>query len=504
MQRSSGILLPLTALPSRYGIGTMGRAAYSFVDFLAKAGQSWWQLLPVGPTSYGDSPYQSFSTYAGNPYLIDLRMLMADDLLTLEEVESCDWGDDETQIDYEKIYNHRFEVLRLACNRGWDRDRAAISQFEQENHRWLPDYALYMAIKRANDMKSWLEWPDEALRRRDFWAMHEARSKYKADVQLFIYIQFLFYRQWRALRTYANERGVKLFGDLPIYVALDSADVWAEPEQFQLDENFVPTAVAGVPPDYFSETGQLWGNPLYNWDKMRADGYNWWIRRMDGVGKLYDMIRIDHFRGLESYWSIPYGDETAVNGHWVKGPGLHFVQTIMEWFPHLGIVAEDLGVESEDVNALLKNSGLPGMKVLQFAFQEREQNPYQPHTYTPNCICYCGTHDNNTILGWAEEALEQELSFTREYLGLSDRESLCWGMIRGGMRSVANLFIGSMQDYLELGAEARINTPGTLGGNWTWRMRSRDLSAGLAQRIRLLSETYGRVITSAKPEPKLR
>ncbi len=492
MERSSGILLPVTALPGRYGIGTLGKAAYQFIDFLALAGQTWWQLLPVGPTSYGDSPYQSFSTYAGNPYLIDLDLLIADGLLTRRECSACDWGSDEGQVDYGAIYRSRFCVLARACERGWERYAGELAAFEAENARWLPDYALYMAIKRANGMRSWLEWP-EALRRREDAALARARQDYAADVRLFTFIQFLFYRQWNALREYAHEKGVKLFGDLPIYVALDSADVWAEPEQFQLDEDYLPKAVAGVPPDYFSATGQLWGNPLYDWERMAADGYNWWIRRLDGAGKLYDMIRIDHFRGLESYWSVPYGDETAAGGHWVPGPGLPFVKVLTEWFPQLGIVAEDLGVATPELSAFLERSGLPGMKLLQFAFQKREENPYQPHCYQKNCICYAGTHDNNTIVGWSKEVKASELAFAREYLGIAADESIAWGLIRGGMRSVAGLFVATMQDYLELGSEARINTPGTTGGNWSWRMAPGAASRSLARRIRRLTQTYGRI-----------
>ena len=492
MQRSSGILLPLSALPGRYGIGSLGREAYRFVDFLSAAGQRWWQLLPVGPTSYGDSPYQSFSTYAGNPYFIDLDELCREKLLRRAELEAIDWGADAARVDYGAIYRARFDVLARACERGWDRYASEIAAYEAENAGWLPDYALFMALKRENGMVSWLDWPDEDLRLRRPEALDAARLRCAADIRLFVFIQFLFDRQWRALRAYAHEKGVYLFGDLPIYVALDSADVWAEPEQFLLEEDGTPSAVAGVPPDYFSADGQLWGNPLYNWEKMKDDGYNWWIRRLDGAGARFDMIRIDHFRGLEQYWSVPWGAKTAAEGHWEPGPGLPFVQVLTSWFPQLGIVAEDLGVDSPGLKQLLKDSGLPGMKVLQFAFQTRAESPHQPHTYPRSCICYVGTHDNDTALGWAKSAPRSELAFAREYLGCGTAEPLGFALIRAGMRSVADLFIAPMQDYLQLGASARINTPGTLGGNWCWRMLPGQASGALARRIRRLSETYGR------------
>ena len=491
MDRSSGILLPVSALPGPYGIGTLGQAAYDFTDFLAKAGQQWWQMLPVGPTSYGDSPYQSFSTYAGNPYFVDLALLIDDGLLTPEEAAAPFWGADARSVDYAAVYEARFDVLAIACRRGWDRYAPEIAAFQAANASWLPDYALFMALKREHGMRCWLEWP-EPLRRRDPAALEAAQARLEPDVRLFTFIQFLFERQWDALRAYAHEKDVKLFGDLPIYVALDSADVWSEPEQFQLDETGYPTAVAGVPPDYFSETGQLWGNPLYDWNRMRADGYGWWIRRLDAMRQRFDQIRIDHFRGFAEYWAIPYEAETAAEGHWEIGPGLDFVRVLLGWFPHLGIVAEDLGVDSPALKELLEGSGLPGMKVLQFAFQKREDSPYQPHNYTPNCVCYTGTHDNDTLLGWASTALGSELSFAREYLGAAPGERLSWSMLRGGMRSVAKLFVAPMQDYLELGSEARINTPGTTGCNWSWRLNAEDLKPSLALRIRRLTETYGR------------
>ncbi len=493
MKRSSGILLSISALPSPYGIGTLGKAAYEFADFLHAAGQKYWQLLPLGPTSYGDSPYQSFSTFAGNPYFIDLDMLIEDGLLTREEVEAVDWGENERYVDYGKIYEGRFPLLTLAKNRGWKRDEVEIAAFMAENSRWLPDYALYMACKRHFGMKAWTEWEDEALReRRDSAVLEKYRSLLRQDVDLFIYIQFLFFRQWEKLKTYIHSLGIKLIGDLPIYVPLDSADVWAERQWFQLDEHCVPAAVAGVPPDYFTADGQLWGNPLYRWDAMEQDGFGWWIRRIDGAGKLYDVIRIDHFRGLESYWSVPYGEKTAKNGQWVKGPGMRFVSAIAGWFPQLEFIAEDLGYPTPEVAQLLRDSQWPGMKVLVFAFDSRDGSNYLPHLYSRNCICYTGTHDNEPVMLWKETADKNDVRLARKYLGLNSAEGFHWGVIRGGMSSVADLFVAQVQDYLGLGAGHRINTPGTASGNWQWRTVKGELTEELSSKIAGLVKLYDR------------
>lgn len=354
MNRSSGILMPIFSLPSPYGIGTLGKAAYDFADFLAEAGQHYWQMLPLGPTSYGDSPYQSFSTFAGNPYFIDPDLLVEDGLLTKREVKAYRWGDDPRHVDYGAVYASRLKLLAKAKKRGWERDREEVTAFVAENARWLPDYALFMACKRHFGMRSWTEWEDEDIRlRRSPEVLERYRTLLREDVELFTYIQYLFFRQWEALRTYLHGKDIHVIGDLPIYVAMDSADVWAEPENFQLDDRCVPTEVSGVPPDYFSADGQLWGNPLYRWDRMQADGFGWWIRRIDGAGKLYDVIRIDHFRGFESYWAVPYGETTAKNGRWVKGPGMALVGVLIGWFPQLEFIAEDLGYPTPEVAQLL-------------------------------------------------------------------------------------------------------------------------------------------------------
>lgn len=492
MKRSCGVLMPISALPSPYGIGTLGKAAYDFVDFLAQAGQSWWQILPVGPTSYGDSPYQSFSTYAGNPYFIDLDFLQEDGLLTQKEIDALDWGDDPTQIDYEKIYQSRFLLLQKATDRGWKRDADKVAQFQKENSRWLPDYTLFMALKRHFDMAAWSEWPDEDIRQHQPKAVAQYRKTLEKDVRLFTYIQYLFYRQWENLRDYAHDNGVGIIGDIPIYVAMDSADVWAEPECFQLDEEGVPSEVAGVPPDYFSADGQLWGNPLYRWDVMKQDGYRWWLSRVEGASKLYDVLRVDHFRGLESYWAVPYGDTTARNGHWVKGSGMDLVNALVRRFPNLQFIAEDLGFLTPEVHQLLADSGFPGMRVLEFAFDPHQLSNYLPHTYTAHCVCYAGTHDNAPLMEWKDEANPEEVAMARKYLGLNDEESFSWGVLRGGLSSVAELFVAQMQDYLGLGAESRMNTPGTLGGNWQWRLLDEQLTPELTHKMADAAWIYGR------------
>ena len=492
MKRSSGILLPISSLPSPYGIGALGKEAYEFVDFLVEAGQAWWQILPVGPTSYGDSPYQSFSSHAGNPYFVDLDTLCEDGLLTQAEIDAVDWGSDPGRVDYEKIYNSRFLLLEKATQRGWERDREQVAAFEEENKTWLPDYTLFMALKRHFGMKSWIEWPEDDIRLRKPAAVEHYRTVLADDIRLFTYIQYHFFRQWKALREYAHEKEIGIIGDMPIYVALDSADVWADPKSFQLDENNLPVEVAGVPPDYFSEDGQLWGNPLYNWEAMKEDGYGWWIRRMDGAARLYDVLRIDHFRGFESYWSVPYGETTAKNGHWVKGPGMDLVGTLTGWFHNLQLIAEDLGYLTPEVKQLLQDSGLPGMKVLEFAFDSREPSNYLPHTYTNHCVCYAGTHDNTTLAAWRHEADQADVAMAVQYLGLNEEEGFHWGILRGGLSSVADLFVAQMQDYLGLGAESRMNVPGILGGNWQWRLKKGQITKELTEKIAEMARIYGR------------
>lgn len=481
LNRAAGVLLSVSSLPAPYGIGTLGRCAYDFVDFLVESGQNYWQMLPVGPISYGDSPYQSFSTFAGNPYYIDLDMLQTDGLLTSEEVQAHSWGDDPERVDYGAIYRARYALLERAFDRGWSRERQAVEEFARRQP-WLDGYARFMALKRRYDMKPWTQWP----------AGEVPAEELERDVQFFTYLQFLFDRQWTALKQYANEKGISIIGDLPIYVAMDSADVWINPERFLLDRDNVPVDVSGVPPDGFTDAGQLWGNPLYRWDAMKRDGYAWWESRLRGALERFDGIRLDHFRGLESYWAVPYGDETAAGGRWEPGPGEDFIKMVHEKFPGALIIAEDLGYVTKEVKELLECSGYPGMKVLEFAFDSREAGDYLPHCYPENCVCYTGTHDNTTVLGWLEEAGPEDMEMARRYLGLNREEGYNWGFLRGGMGSKARLFVAQMQDYLDLGGAARMNTPGTLGGNWQWRMKPGAASPELARRLREFTRLFGR------------
>ena len=417
--RESGILMHITSLPGPYGVGTMGKSAYSFVDFLKKAGQSYWQILPLTPTSSGDSPYQSCSTFAGNHYLIDLDMLVEEGLLKKEELSSIHWCDRENKVDFGIQYRNRLEVLRLAYGR-FESNEDFVN-FCRENGSWLSDFALFMALKDANEGKPWYQWETE-LKVREPNAIWQARRELRDEVSFYSFVQYLFRKQWTALRTYAHKNGIRIIGDVPIYVPYDSADVWSNPELFQLNEDLDPTGVAGVPPDAFSEDGQLWGNPLYRWDLMSQQGYAWWINRLEAAGKLYDVIRLDHFRGFESYWEVPYGDKTARGGRWVKGPDMEFINTIKEKLPQVRMIAEDLGVLTDAVLELRDGSGFPGMKVLQFAFDSREPSEYLPQAYITNTVCYTGTHDNMTTRQWFESASVDAVAYAKEYMALTTEE----------------------------------------------------------------------------------
>lgn len=493
MERSCGILMPIFSLPSSYGIGSLGKEAYSFADFLKKSGRRYWQLLPLGPTSYGDSPYQSFSSAAGNPYFIDLDMLCEDGLLSHAEIEAVDWGRDEGRVDYEKLYLNRFRILERAKQRGYGRDKAHIAAFVEANRAWLLDYALFMALKRHFGMLAWPNWPDDAARRHDEAALAAYRIRLKPDIELFIYMQYLFFKQWQKLKSYTNSLGISIIGDVPIYVAMDSAEVWAERELFALNGQLVPEEVAGVPPDYFNADGQLWGNPLYNWQRLEETGFDWWIRRMSAAARLYDVIRIDHFRGLESYYAVPCGEKTARHGRWIKGPGMKLITAIKNGVKGAEFIAEDLGYTTDEVRSLLAQSGFPGMRVLQFAFDGLCPNEHQPHAYSQNSICYTGTHDNSPIALWREETSQAVLDYARKYMAVSDTADMGEAMIRLGMASVAKLFIAQMQDHLGLSYGSRINVPGTACGNWQWRMdKATDLDA-LAAKLYEQAELYARI-----------
>ena len=488
--RESGILMHITSLPGSYGIGTMGKEAFRFVDFLKAAGQTNWQLLPLNPTGYGDSPYQSCSTYAGNPYLIDLDLLIEAGLLEKSDLEGIAWGSDEERVDFGIQYHNRTAVLRKAYARFQGGE--AFEAFCRDNGRWLSDFALFMALKDKFQGQPWYNW-EKQLKFRDPNALWEIRHELSDEIRFYSFVQFLFQQQWSALRAYAHEAGIRIIGDVPIYVPLDSADVWSNPELFQLDSQLAPTDVAGVPPDAFTADGQLWGNPLYRWDLMEKNGYAWWINRLAAAEKRYDVVRFDHFRGFESYWAVPADAETARGGKWVKGPGLKFVQAIQKALPKLDLIAEDLGYLTQEVLDLLRDSGLPGMKVLEFAFDSREPSEYLPHTYTENSVCYTGTHDNMTMRQWFETADQAAVEYASEYMALTEREGLVWGTIRTAMASVSKLCIVPLQDYLDLGAFARMNFPGTQSSdNWTWRVKPGQTVPELAEKINRLTVMYGR------------
>ena len=496
-ERLSGILLHPTSLPSPYGIGDLGRSAYEFVDFLEKAGQHLWQILPLTHTGYGDSPYQSFSAYAGQPLLIspdhleELGLIRASDLA---DVPQCD----PEHIDYGRIIPWKQALLEKAYSRfkntGYHRPPLYLefARFTRREAFWLDDYALFMACKSANGGVSWLEWED-CYRIPTEDGKAGLRDTLSEQIGFYQFIQFIFYKEWLALKSYANDHGVRIIGDIPIYVAFDSADTWANPELFQLDDDLTPLAVAGCPPDSFSATGQLWGNPLYRWDYHKDTDYEWWMKRIAYCFTLYDVVRIDHFRGFDEYYSIPYGDETAEFGHWEKGPGYDIFQTMKSKLGKKAVIAEDLGFLTDSVLELVKKTGYPGMKILQFAFDSREESDYLPHNYTANSVVYTGTHDNDTVLGWIEALDEHDGEFARRYMNIRSDREIQWEFIRAAMASVSDTCIIPMQDYLGLGAEARINVPSTLGTNWKWRMLPGAFDEELAHRIRRMTKLYGRI-----------
>ena len=492
-KRGSGVLLHISSLPSNYGIGTFGEEAYKFVDFLKKSGQTYWQILPLGQTSYGDSPYQSFSINAGNPYFIDLDILVSEGLLEKDEFVNLNWGESSTKIDYELMYNTRYTVLEKAFKR-FDKDSLEYLEFLKNESGWIDEYALFMAIKKENNDNSWEKWED-SFRKRDKKTLNEFKKTNKEKIEFWKFLQFKFYQQWKNLKNYANNKGIKIIGDIPIYVAYDSVDVWKNPEYFQLDENLNMTAVAGCPPDAFSAIGQLWGNPLYNWEYMEKTKYKWWLKRLEVATTLYDVVRVDHFRGFESYYSIPAGEKTAMNGEWKKGPGMKLFNRVKKELGDLNLIAEDLGYLTEDVLNLLKESGYPGMKLMQFAFDSREGGDYLPHNYTQNSVAYIGTHDNDTAMGWLLSADSNDIEYMRKYLDIythDDRDTV-WKMICRTMAVVSNTVIIQMQDYLGLGNEARTNIPSTLGGNWCWRMEKNMLDERLIQSMLHITGLYKRM-----------
>ena len=496
MERTAGILMPISSLPGKYGIGCFNLKAYEFVDFLRDAGQTYWQILPIHPTSYGDSPYQSFSTFAGNPYFIDLEALIAEGVLSYAECDSVFFGDEEDDINYAALYDGRKILLTMAYERSRISENHEYQKFVADNRWWLDDYALFMALKDFFNGQCWYEWPED-IRLRYGYAMDYYRRELYFDIEYQMYLQFKFFQQYGWLKNYANSQGVKIIGDIPIYVAMDSADTWSHPELFQLDERNMPTAVAGCPPDGFSATGQLWGNPLYRWDYHRETGYDWWLTRLWYVYQLYDVTRIDHFRGFDEYYSIPYGHKTAEHGHWEKGPGIELFRRAEEVLGWHEVIAEDLGFVTDSVRQLVRDSGFPGMKVLQFAFDSRDTGSardYLPHNYTENAVVYTGTHDNDTTIGWFEAVSDDDWNLVREYLCdfYTPDEEMDQPFVALAMQSVARMCIIPMQDYLGLGTEARMNTPSTIGCNWRWRMTDDQFTQELCQDILARTHRYGR------------
>ena len=494
-ERSSGILLHPTSLPGKYGIGSLGKEAYKFVDFLKKANQKLWQIFPLGPTGYGDSPYQCFSTFAGNPYLIDFDLLIEQNLLTEEDLRDVDFGGNEEYIDYGAIYNQKYPLLRKAYENFKANENKELKEkletFKAENSSWLDDYSLYISLKNHFNGLPWNEWEDD-IRTRKEAAINKYKAELADEIEYNNFIQFLFFTQWNNVKKYANDNGIKIIGDIPIFVAVDSSDAWANPEIFLFDPELKPVKVAGVPPDYFSATGQLWGNPLYDWDKLKELNYKWWVDRVKANLSTCDIIRIDHFRGFDEYWAVPYGDKTAENGTWCPGPRTDLFNAIKNELGELPIIAEDLGTMTQGVIDLREATGFPGMKILGFAFDSKEENDYLPHTYTKNCVVYTGTHDNDTLIGWFTKANEDDKQFARNYLNSRSDNEIHWDAIRGAWSSVANMAIAPIQDFLGLGSEARINTPGLASGNWQWRLKDGVLTDELAERIAKLTKVYSR------------
>lgn len=492
LERGAGILLPVTSLPSPYGIGTFGKAAYEFVDFLRAAGQKYWQVLPLGPTSYGDSPYQSFSAYAGNPYFIDLEILVEEGLLEKEYLDQFSWGGDETSVSYETIYQNRFQVLRTAFRSSAHQEAPDFRIFERENAYWLGDYCLYMACKEHFGNVSWLEWDEDIRFRRP-----EAVKKYEAlleeEIAFWAFCQYKFFEQWDRLRDYAAKQGIRIIGDIPIYAALDSADVWTHPKLFLLDEKLVPKFIAGVPPDAFSATGQLWGNPLYDWDAMEEEDFEWWRQRILASGRLYDALRIDHFIGITRYYAVPWGAKDSVNGTYRPGPGKKLTDVINEAAGSMRIIAEDLGIVTPEVRKLLNDNGYPGMKVIAFGFDGDPANEHLPHNYTTaNCVAYGGTHDNETLAGLFCDKSDEVLSYLFDLIGIRERSEIVEGLFRQVYGSIAAVAIFQAQDVLKLDNSARMNFPSTLGGNWEWRLRKGQLGEKEAGWLRWLAHVYNR------------
>lgn len=491
-ERGAGILMPISSMPSPYGIGTMGKDAYEFVDFLRECNHKYWQVLPLGPTSFGDSPYQGFSTFAGNPYFIDLDTLIEEGLLTKQYVEGFDWGNDPCNISYDKMFVARYEVLREAYKNSKHKTTTEYKEFLKENTYWIEDYALFMAVKLHFKNADWSIWDDD-IRFRKKEAIKKYTKLLADDMDYYKFLQFKFFEQWNQLKKYANDKGIEVIGDIPIYVAFDSADVWVNSDEFLLDENLTPTKVAGVPPDAFTELGQKWGNPLYDWAKMEKNNFAWWSRRMKAAAQMYDIIRIDHFLGVVKYYTIPAEDPDAKNGEYKKGPGKKLTDVINASIGDKKLIAEDLGVEIPEATKLLNANNYPGMKVLEFAFGGDRKNTHLPHNYTThNCVVYGGTHDNETLLGYFNERNDWELGYAYDYLDTRDKRKMVDQIFRLAYGSIADVVIFQTQDILKLDNSARMNFPSTLGTNWQWRMQKGALNQQHKQDLRYLASVFGR------------
>ena len=496
-KRQSGVLMHISSLPGKYGIGSFGQSAYDFVDFLVRTKQRYWQILPLGTTSYGDSPYQSFSAFAGNTYFIDFDILIEEGLLNEADVKGVDFGDDPRKVDYAKIFDARRPIMEKAVARFLKADDLSdYESFVEQNAAWLEVFAEYMAIKEHFDNLAWTEWPDEAIRRRDAASLASYREKLADKLTYHRVTQYLFFKQWLRLKAYANEHHIEIVGDMPIYVAADSADVWAQPHFFKTDAVGKPTCVAGCPPDEFSETGQLWGNPIYDWEAMDKDGYAWWIERLRESFKIYDIVRIDHFRGFESYWEVPADSDTSATGKWVKGPDYKLFAAVKEALGDLNIIAEDLGFMTDEVIELRERTGFPGMKILQFAFNPDDESIDSPHLAPNNSVMYTGTHDNNTVLGWYKDEIDDATrQYMAQYTNRKEYETVPHAMLRTIFASVSFMAIATMQDLLELDSAARMNYPSTIGGNWTWRMTAEELNPIVEGELYSLTKTYRRMNT---------
>ena len=496
-KRQSGVLMHISSLPGKYGIGSFGQSAYDFVDFLVRTKQRYWQILPLGTTSYGDSPYQSFSAFAGNTYFIDFDILIEEGLLNEADVKGADFGDDPRKVDYAKIFDARRPIMEKAVARFLKaEDLSDYESFVEQNAAWLEVFAEYMAIKEHFDNLAWTEWPDEAIRRREAASLASYRAKLVDKLTYHRVTQYLFFKQWLRLKAYANEHHIEIVGDMPIYVAADSADVWAQPHFFKTDAVGKPTCVAGCPPDEFSETGQLWGNPIYDWEAMDKDGYAWWIERLRESFKIYDIVRIDHFRGFESYWEVPADSDTSATGKWVKGPDYKLFAAVKEALGDLNIIAEDLGFMTDEVIELRERTGFPGMKILQFAFNPDDESIDSPHLAPNNSVMYTGTHDNNTVLGWYKDEIDDATrQYMAQYTNRKEYETVPHAMLRTIFASVSFMAIATMQDLLELDSAARMNYPSTIGGNWTWRMTAEELNPIVEGELYSLTKTYRRMNT---------